>query len=359
MTPALRVLAPGLMTTLQDLGRHGYQHLGIPVSGALDPVALAAANALVGNRPGTGALEIAYHGPTLAVEADSVRLALAGATAAIEVLPSEGAPGGTRLPPLQSVLLRRGEVLRVGGLSGSAVGYLAVEGGFDAAPVLGSQSTYVRAGLGGFAGRPLRTGDMLPLRQTHANDREDSMLPVLDLAPPERIRVVLGPQDDHFTERGRRTFLESVYTVSPASDRMGMRLEGPALEHSDGFNIVSDGIAPGSIQVPGNGLPIVLLADRQTTGGYPKIATVVAADLPALGRLAPGAKVAFAAIGIAEAEAAHRRLAARLAALPSQIVGARPKPALDETALLGANLVSGVVSAHDPPPDSSHGPPHR
>jgi len=360
MTPALRVLAPGLMTTLQDLGRRGYQHLGIPVSGALDPVALGAANALAGNGTATGALEIAYHGPTLAVEAESVRLAFAGGAAAIEVLAGEGAAGATPLPPLQSVRLRRGQVLRVGGLSESAVGYLAVEGGFDAAPVLGSQSTYVRGGLGGFAGRPLRAGDLLPLRQAEASDRPDSMLPALDLALPERIRVVLGPQDDHFTERGRRTFLESAYTVSPASDRMGVRLDGAALEHSGGFNIVSDGIAPGSIQVPGNGLPIVLLADRQTTGGYPKIATVIAADLPALGRLAPGARIAFAAVSIAEAEAAHRQLAARLAALPRQIVAVRSRSALDEAALLlRANLVSGVVSADDPPWDPPWEPPHR
>ncbi len=355
MKPALRVLAPGPMTTLQDLGRRGYQHLGIPVSGALDPIGLAAANALVGNPTGTGALEIVYHGPTLAVEAESARFAFAGGTVPIEVLASNDASRPTRLSPLQSVRVHQGDVLRVGGLMGSAVGYLAVEGGFDVAPVLGSQSTYARAGLGGFDGRPLRTGDLLPLHQAQAKERAESMLPELNLATPERIRVVLGPQDDHFSERGRRTFLESTYTVSPASDRMGMRLAGPALEHSDDFNIVSDGIAPGSIQVPGNGLPIVLLADRQTTGGYPKIATVIAADLPALGRLVPGARIAFAAVSVAEAEAAHRRLAARLAELPRQIVAVRPQPALDETALLGANLVSGVVSAHDPPCE----PPHR
>jgi biotin-dependent carboxylase-like uncharacterized protein len=349
MKPALRVLVPGLMTTLQDLGRPGYQHLGIPVSGALDRVSLCAANAIVRNPPGQGALEIAYQGPTLAVEADSVRLAFAGGPVAIEVLPDPGAASGERLPPLHSVRLREGEVLRIGALTGSAVGYLAVEGGFDAAPMLGSQSTYTRAGLGGFAGRALRTGDLLPLRQAEAEEREEAMLASLDLAPPRRIRVVLGPQDDFFTEQGKRTILEAEFAVSAASDRMGMRLEGPALEHSQGSNIVSDGIAPGSIQVPGNGLPIVLLADRQTTGGYPKIATVISADLPALGRLAPGAKVAFAAVSVAEAEAEHRRLAARLAALPRQVVPVRGAPALDVAALLGANLVSGVVSAHEPP----------
>ena len=124
------------------------------------------------------------------------------------------------------------------------------------------------------------------------------MLPPLDLSPPRRVRIVLGPQDDYFTPAGLRTLLESTYTVSQASDRMGMRLEGPPLEHSaKGYNIVSDGIAHGSIQVPGNGLPIVLLADRQTTGGYPKIATVISADLPALGRMTPGAKIAFEVVG--------------------------------------------------------------
>ena len=348
MTPALRVVAPGLMTTLQDLGRRGYQSLGIPVSGALDAVGLVAANAVVGNAPGTGALEIAHLGPALLVEADSVRVAFAGGAAAIEVLPGEGAPGGRRLAPLQSARLERGEVLRIGALGRSALGYLAVEGGFDAAPVLGSQSTYARAGLGGFAGRALRAGDRLPLRRAEAEEREEGMLPSLDLAPPGRIRVVFGPQDDCFSARGRRTLLEATFRVSAASDRMGMRLEGPALEHAGGFNIVSDGIAPGSIQVPGNGLPIVLLADRQTTGGYPKIATVIAADLPALGRLVPGASIAFAAVGIAEAEAEHRRHAAMLAALPQRVVAARTGPGIDPAALLVSNLVSGVVSAHDP-----------
>jgi biotin-dependent carboxylase-like uncharacterized protein len=348
MRPALGVVAPGLMTTLQDFGRTGHQHLGIPVSGALDAVALRAANAIVGNPPGMGALEIAYRGPTLAVEGDSARVAYAGGAAAIEVLDDAAAASGTRLPPLQSVRLRKGQALRIGALSGSVLGYLAVEGGFDAAPVLGSQSTYARAGLGGFDGRPLRAGDSLPLRRPGAEEREERRLPSLDLTTPGRFRVLLGPQDDYFTDRGKRTLLASTFTVSPASDRMGMRLDGPALEHAGSYNIVSDGIAPGSIQVPGDGLPIVLLADRQTTGGYPKIATVIAADLAALGRLAPGARIAFEAVSIEAAEAAHRRLAALLAALPRQVVAVGAASTIDEAALLAANLVSGVVSAHDP-----------
>jgi biotin-dependent carboxylase-like uncharacterized protein len=318
------------------------------VSGALDRVSLSAANAIVGNAPGTGALEIAYQGPILTVEADSVRLAYAGGDAPIDVLDDATVTSAARVPPHQSVRLRRGQVLRIGALSGSVVGYLAAEGGFDVAPALGSQSTYMRAGLGGFDGRALRAGDILPLQRTDADVREERQLPARVAVAPPRIRVVLGPQDDYFSARGIRALLTSTYTVSAASDRMGMRLEGPALEHAKGANIVSDGIAPGAIQVPGNGLPIVLLADRQTTGGYPKIATVIAADLPALGRLAPGASIAFEAVSIEAAEAAYRQHASLLAALPGQVVAVRSAVAVDAAALLAANLVSGVVNAHDP-----------
>jgi biotin-dependent carboxylase-like uncharacterized protein len=345
MKPLLKVVAPGLMTTLQDLGRPGYQRLGIPVSGALDGVSLRAANLLAGNAPGMGALEIAYQGPTLAVEAESIRVAYAGGTAAIDILADEGASSGERLQPLQSARLRKGQILRIGALSGSAVGYLAIEGGFDVAPVLGSQSTLARAGLGGLKGRPLRAGDTLSLKQERTEDRQERTLPSLALAPPPHIRVLLGPQDDYFSSEGKRTLLQSVYTVSPASDRMGMRLAGPALEHARGYNIVSDGTGPGSIQVPGNGLPIVLLADRQTTGGYPKIATVISADMPALGRLMPGARVAFKAVDIAAAEAAHRQHRADLDAIADSIVGVRA--AIDAAKLLESNLVSGMIDAHD------------
>jgi biotin-dependent carboxylase-like uncharacterized protein len=334
------------MTTLQDFGRTGYQRLGIPVSGALDAVSLRAANLLVGNPQGTGALEIAYQGPTLAIDAESVRVAFAGGSAPVDVASEQDASSAQRVPPLQSTRLRKGQILRIGSLSGSAVGYLAVEGGFDIAPALGSQSTFARAGLGGQHGRTLRQGDLLPLNHERAEDRQECMLPSLDLAAPQRFRVVLGPQDDYFTDEGKRTLLDSVYTVTPASDRMGMRLAGPPLEHAKGFNIVSDGIAPGSIQVPGNGLPIVLLADRQTTGGYPKIATVISADMPALGRLTPGAKVTFAAVDIAAAEAAHRQLNADIEAVAGSIVPVRAA-AIDATKLLEFNLVSGMIDAQD------------
>jgi biotin-dependent carboxylase-like uncharacterized protein len=271
---------------------------------------------------------------------------LAGGDAPVEI-GSPGNDGGRRLALLESACLHRGQTVRIGALAGSAVAYLAVEGGFDIAPVLGSRSTYTRAAIGGFEGRALKAGDAIPLKLEAAPEREERLLPSLDLAPPKRFRVVLGPQEDYFTEAGIATLLSATYTVTPATDRMGMRLDGPKLEHAKGYNIVSDGIAPGSIQVPGNGLPIVLLADRQTTGGYPKIATVVSADMPALGRLVPGAKVAFEAVGIEAAEAAARQLAAELGSMADRIIPARREPAVDAAKLMGENLVSGMVDARE------------
>ena len=319
MTPALHVLNPGLWTTVQDLGRPGFQHLGVPVGGALDPVSLRAANLLVGNPPDLGTLEVAYLGPTLAVEAGDVRLAIVGAKATIEILPNAGVANGRRIEALGSIKLRRDEVLRIGGLSGGSVLYVAVEGGFEIAPVLGGVSTCIRGGFGGWKGRTLAAGDRIPLRQMRASVREEVRLNGFDFTPPGRFRAIPGPQCDCFSERDLARFFESEYTISSGSDRMGMRLSGPALLHRHGVDIVSDGVAPGSVQVTGSGQPIVLPADRQTTGGYPKIATVISADLPALGRLAVGTKIAFEPVSVEAAETARRKLLAEIDSLSERI----------------------------------------
>ncbi|HEY1362635.1 MAG TPA: biotin-dependent carboxyltransferase family protein [Xanthobacteraceae bacterium] len=345
MSPALRVLTPGLLTTIQDPGRVGYQSLGIPVSGALDPVSLRAVNALVGNEPGTGALEIAYIGPTLAIDADDARLAFVGANAPIEIRSELNATGCRRIDGGRSIRLRRGEVVSIGSLSGGAVLYIAVEGGFDIEPVLGSVSTYMRGGLGGWQGRALTAGDRLPLRRARASDRGDCRLVDLDLSPPPRFRAVAGPQSDHFSDGEIAAFFASEYIVGAGSDRMGMRLAGRRLGHARGYDIASDGIAPGSIQVPGNGQPIVLLADRQTTGGYPKIATVISADLPALGRLPIGAAVRFERVSIEQAEALRRRYAGELEAIRHRIAPLRETGPAAAPELLNHNLISGVVDA--------------
>jgi biotin-dependent carboxylase-like uncharacterized protein len=344
--PALRVIQPGLHTTVQDLGRIGSQHLGIPVSGALDPVALRVANIVAGNPQPTAGLEIAVTGPVLEVVADSMRIAVAGEGAHLIIEAADGSPP-RRVPALQSAYLRRGDRLRVVAATESAVAYLAIEGGLAIASFLGSLSTYTRGGFGGLDGRALKAGDDLPLLAPAAESRPEMHLTDVDLAPPATIRVVLGPQDDHFSPTTIDAFLGGAYTVSRDADRMGLRLEGPLLDHVKGYNIVSDGIAPGSIQVPGSRQPIVLLADRQTTGGYPKIATIVSADLAATGRLIPGATVRFVAVSLAEAYAARRAIEATMAALAGRLSAVRPDGP-DPDRLYDSNLISGVIDARAP-----------
>jgi len=346
MTAGLRILAPGLLTTVQDLGRPGFQRFGVPVSGALDSTSLRAANIIVGNPEVTAALEIAYQGPSFEVLTASVRVAAVGADAPIELLQD----GGTRqIPSLQSVVVNAGQRFRLGALRNGTLCYLAIEGGIAVPPLMGSRSTYARAGFGGFMGRALKAGDILELERPAADARPAMRLSALDLAPPPRIRVMLGPQDDYFTAKGIETLLGATWTVSRASDRMGMRLDGPPLEHdgAKGYNIVSDGIAPGAIQVPGDAAPIILLSDRQTTGGYPKIATVISADLPALGRLQPGSKIAFAAVAEREARAARLALEAMIRGLSQKLEPVSMPGEVSLEKLHSANLVSGVVHGEE------------
>jgi 5-oxoprolinase (ATP-hydrolysing) subunit C len=344
MKPHLKVLSPGFHPTVQDLGRYGYQDLGVPVSGALDPISLRLANALVGNPENRGGLEIRLLGPTFRIEADSVRLALCGTSATIDL---QGDMGRS-IKAWRSVTLKRGDVFQIGAISDTACCTLAVEGGFDLPDVFGSQSTYLRAGFGGLEGRALQPGDEVPLVLNEASDRGETRLrrvPILDSDEP--IHVVLGPQDNYFTPAGIATFLEGEYEISKEADRMGLRLLGPQLEHSIGFNISSDGIATGGIQVPGNGLPIVLLADHQTTGGYPKIATVASADLPRLGRMKPGAKLRFEALEAAQAEAIRREQERMIGALIEAIQPVKPVVVLNEKAMQFENLISGAVSVEE------------
>ncbi|MEL6480375.1 MAG: biotin-dependent carboxyltransferase family protein [Pseudomonadota bacterium] len=341
----LKVIDPGLASSLQDSGRRGYQRFGVPPSGALDRESLAEANALVDVAPDAPALEMRFLGPTLQADAP-LRLATAGAELAMALKRADGSEetvGGWR-----SVTLGAGERLRIGALKGSATAYLAVAGGFAAAPVLGSAATLGRAGLGGFEGRAIAGGDNLPIAATGAPTGPEHALPQREGAGtgPRSIRVVLGPQDDHFTDAGLEEFLSTVWTVSERSDRMGLRLEGGTLEHQRepgrGADIVSDGIVTGAIQVPASGQPILLLADRQTSGGYAKIAAAITADLPVLGRAGPGAKLRFEVVTAAEgAEAARAAMAAlkkRLGQV-SEVVDME----LNLRALYNENLITGQI----------------
>jgi biotin-dependent carboxylase-like uncharacterized protein len=344
MNPGLEVLMPGLHTSVQDLGRTGFQAIGVPVSGGLDGIALRLANHLVGNPPGMAALEILLSGPTLRVAAETVRVALAGADAGLAI---KGARSGA-VPAWQSLRLARGDVVNVVVGRRSACCCLAVEGGIAVPPVLGSASTYARAGIGGFEGRPLRPGDLLPLALADAPQRAELRLPdPPDAAADEPIRIVLGPQCDYFTDAALATLLAAEYRISQSADRMGMRLDGPVLAHRGGWDIVSDAIATGAIQVPGSGRPILLLADHQTTGGYPKIATVVSADLPIVGRRRPGDAIRFTAVSPEMAEGLARDAERQLAGLVALLEPAPEEAGIDFATLYAGNLISGVTSGRE------------
>lgn len=346
MTAGLRVIEPGLMTTVQDVGRHGYQRLGVPVAGALDQTALRAANIVVGNEQGAAALEMMVLGPVIEVVADAVVMALAGHGAALDI---SGREGRRTAAALTSVRISRGDRVRCVGVDVAGVSYLAVHGGFAIAPTLGSRSTYARAGLGGMSGRALRAGDMLPVSMTDATDAADRAGRGLDLARPTALRVMLADDDSdsRFSAAAVTTFLSSQFVVSPAADRMGLRLDGPRLDRSEARDGLSEAIAPGAIQVPGNGQPILLRADRQTIGGYPRIAYVISADIPAAGRLRPGDRVRFVAVGMPEAVAARAALEDAVARFAATVGDRNTTSEIDDAALMAENLVSGVIAGDE------------
>jgi len=338
----LEIVAPGLMTSVQDLGRLGSQALGMPVAGATDAMALRLANAVVGNPENTAALEIGYLGPTLTAAADGVRVVLGG-KAKLTLLPA-GETEARPAKPWRSLRLKRGDRLTIGAVEEGGVAYLAVAGGFAIQPFMGSLSTYMRSGLGGFEGRALKAGDRLPLNAIAAEGDERELADQIDYGSGP-VRVVLGPQEDRFTAKGIETFLSATYTVTKEADRMGIRLDGDSVEHTRGADIASEGVVTGSIQVPGNGKPIILMADRQTTGGYTKIATVISADLPRVGRMKPGDTLSFAKVEVAEAEAARRAQEKMVRKLIDGIRTALPDVTLDLNALYTQNLISGAVDA--------------
>lgn len=296
---SIEVLHPGLLTTVQDLGRTGYQRFGVSVSGAVDPRSAAVANILAGNPDGEAVLECTVLGPQLRFDAPAV-IAVTGADLGPTL---DGVP----VENYRALRVQAGQTLRFTGPKCGCRAYLAVSGGLDVPEVMGSRSTYMKAKIGGWHGRKLEKGDVLPLR---APGTEPKALENRAIAPEFRgrseytLRVVMGPQDDAFTPGGVSAFLSGVYTVTPEFDRMGCRMEGPEIEHAGSADILSDGIAFGAVQVPDSGQPIVMLADRQTTGGYTKIANVISADFRLLGQLKSGDRVRFERVSLASAQEA-------------------------------------------------------
>lgn len=304
------VLDPGLLTTVQDLGRTGFERHGVPPAGAADPLALRIGNLLLGNDEGAAALEVTLLGPRLRFEGDGW-------------IAVTGADLGTRLndadaPLWESIPVDDGDVLSFGEPKRGVRTYVVAAGGFDVPVVLGSRSTHLRAKLGGLDGRALRAGDHLATMGGRARHRRlpAGLVPTYDSAP---LRVVLGPQEDRFTVEGIRTFVSCPYEVRSDSDRMGVRLQGPRIDHVGEADIISEPVCTGAIQVPANGQPIVLLVDRQTTGGYAKIGTVISADLPRLGQARPGDRVTFAACTLEEAHGLLREREAQISELRKAI----------------------------------------
>lgn len=296
---SITVLNPGLLTTVQDLGRIGYQQFGVTVSGVMDPRSTAIANILVGNEEGEAVLECTMMGPHLQFD-QATCIAVTGGDLGPTL---DGHP----IPSYRAIQVKAGQALRFTAPRQGCRAFLAFAGGLDIPLVMNSRSTYLKAKIGGFQGRKLEKGDVIPFR---APKTELKNLNIRFLSPefvprPEyTLRVILGPQDDYFTQEGVDTFLGQTYTVTPEFDRMGCRLEGPEIQHKDGGDIISDGISFGAIQVPSSGKPILMLADRQTTGGYTKIANVISVDFRILAQLKSGDKVRFYPVSIAFAQEA-------------------------------------------------------
>jgi biotin-dependent carboxylase-like uncharacterized protein len=288
---AIRIIEPGLLSMVQDCGRYGYQDRGVPVSGAMDVQALRIANHLVGNCDADAGIEITW-GRFQVEFLVPARIAVTGAD-------PKPVLNGCAFPCWSGISVGKGDIL---GMSCPETGcrtYLALSGGVDVPDVMGSRSTYVRGGFGGFMGRALQKEDILSLGpgvKSLISECPRSLIPIYSDRPV--LRVVSGPQADALTPESLCRLLSAPFVVTDRCDRMGCSLKGPPLSHRQKADIVSDGTVFGAVQVPGNGHPIILLADRQTIGGYAKPATVISADLPLLAQLTPGSSVCFEAVSL-------------------------------------------------------------
>jgi len=297
---AIRIIEPGPLATVQDLGRFGFRDKGVPMSGAMDQQALRVGNLLVGNPIGAACLEITLSGFWAEFQC-GVHFALTGADMAASL-------DGHTLPTWTCCFAEQGAIIELGLPASGSRTCLVIQGGIDVPPVMCSRSTFLRGRFGGFHGRPLRKGDILrlgdpvgrPIREFPA-----ALIPPYSVHPV--LRAVPGPQDDCISPCGLETFFSAEYEVSSRSDRMGSVLAGPIVEHKWGGDIISDGACPGAVQAPGNGQPVILGNDCQTTGGYVKVATIIAVDLSLAGQLGPGVRVRFEKVSLDQARLAYLR----------------------------------------------------
>jgi len=293
------VKSPGLLSTVQDRGRYGLQRFGLPVAGVMDDFSMSLANIIVGNLHDEAVLELTLWGPEL-VFTDSTYIAITGANMEPEL-------DGKAVPLNSCIKVKNGSLLRFPNLRSGCRSYLAFRGGMDIEPVLGSRSTFMRAGLGGLEGRKLNAGDEIALRPAKGRCPKIQVPKIIipDYGPVQEIRILRGPEAGHVSESTFQKLCTEEYRITDQSDRMGYRLEGPELQHIKGQGeIISAGIVRGTIQLPGNGQPIILLSDRQTTGGYSRIAVVATADLSLLAQMKPGDSLFFREVGLVEARKA-------------------------------------------------------
>ena len=294
---SIKVITPGMLSTIQDGGRKGFAAMGFNASGVMDVRSYHIANALVGNFTDEAVIEMTYLGGSFKF-LESNYIAITGADMSPKI---DGVP----VEMYTTVFVKQDETLTFSAAESGMRAYIAVHGGIDVPVIMGSRSTNLKCKLGGLDGRPLKAGDIVPCRDVYDEFHKHLIhsAPKEDFGSDEiTVRVLLGPQDDYFTDHGIKTFLNSTYTVTNESDRMGCKLSGEKIEYKNTVDIISDGIVFGSIQIPRTGNPIIMLADRQTTGGYAKIATVISVDLPLLAQARPGTKVRFELIDRQKAE---------------------------------------------------------
>lgn len=312
----IKILNPGMMTTVQDLGRGGYQQFGVSISGAMDQLAARICNILVGNVENEGLLEVTIMGPKIEF-LDTCAIAITGGNL-------QPAINNKPINMNRSIRVNQGDILSFNGIKKGCRSYIGFSGGIDVPVVMGSKSTFLKAKIGGFEGRVLKVNDILSIGNMRTSPTEIEGIE----APTDfydyggeliELRTLLGPQDDAFTEDGIKTLFSGEYTVTNNSDRMGYTLEGPEIEHKEGADIISDGISMGAIQIPNKGTPIIMMADRQTTGGYTKIGNVITADLPKVAQAKPGDKIIFKESSLEEAHDSIRDLENKFMELKKEI----------------------------------------